>query len=235
MTRMLASVISLAEARLAVEGGADIVDLKNPSAGALGALPLETVAEVVRQMDGRCPTSATVGDLPMRPTVVADAVAAMGETGVDFVKVGLFDGPDRRGSIRALKPLARGGVRVVVVMFADQDPDFDFVPLIAEAGCVGAMLDTSGKAGGGLRRHLDDADIARFVRVARQHGLFTGLAGSLRTDDVAPLLALGPDYLGFRGALCRGANRTASLDPAAMAHLRRLIPRDKSMLLDPAA
>ena len=38
ITGMLASVANLAEARLAAAGGADIVDLKNPVAGALGAL-----------------------------------------------------------------------------------------------------------------------------------------------------------------------------------------------------
>ena len=47
MTRMLASVATLQEARLAAECGVDIIDLKNPSTGALGALPTETVVEIV--------------------------------------------------------------------------------------------------------------------------------------------------------------------------------------------
>ena len=34
MTRMLASVRDLVEARLVAESGADIIDLKNPAAGA---------------------------------------------------------------------------------------------------------------------------------------------------------------------------------------------------------
>ena len=81
------------------------------------------------------------------------------------------------------------------------------------------MLDTADKASGPLRRALPDAEIAEFVRRARALGLMTGLAGSLKLGDVAPLAAMAPDYLGFRGALCQGA-RTGRIDPAAVARVR---------------
>ncbi len=45
--RLLVSVRSVDEARLAAAAGADFIDLKEPSAGALGALPLATVRAVV--------------------------------------------------------------------------------------------------------------------------------------------------------------------------------------------
>jgi uncharacterized protein (UPF0264 family) len=84
------------------------------------------------------------------------------------------------------------------------------------------MLDTAGKSTGGLRRHLDPVRLAAFVASARAHGLVSGLAGSLRVADIAPLGRLRPDYLGFRGALC-GGDRTAGLDPGAMAAVRRAV------------
>ena len=56
-------------------------------------------------------------------------------------------------------------------------------------------------------------------------GLFAGLAGALRADDVPALLALEPDYLGFRSALCNQARRTAGLDMAACRRIRACIPR----------
>ena len=59
MTQMLASVTSTAEALLALEWGADIIDLKNPSDGALGALPFETIRDIVKIIDGRRLASAT--------------------------------------------------------------------------------------------------------------------------------------------------------------------------------
>ncbi|HEX6828752.1 MAG TPA: (5-formylfuran-3-yl)methyl phosphate synthase, partial [Burkholderiales bacterium] len=70
MTRLLASVADLQEARLAVAGGADIVDFKDPRRGALGALPAATVAECVAALGPAVITSATVGDLPLDPAAL---------------------------------------------------------------------------------------------------------------------------------------------------------------------
>ncbi|TIQ75182.1 MAG: dihydroneopterin aldolase, partial [Mesorhizobium sp.] len=42
MTRMLASVTGVDEAEIALSGGVDIVDLKDPKAGALGAVSTQT-------------------------------------------------------------------------------------------------------------------------------------------------------------------------------------------------
>ncbi len=46
VTGLLASVTDVEEARLGAAGGADIIDLKNPAAGALGALAPETLRAV---------------------------------------------------------------------------------------------------------------------------------------------------------------------------------------------
>ena len=43
MTRMLASVTGPEEAEIVLAGGADLVDLKDPSRGALGARPVSVV------------------------------------------------------------------------------------------------------------------------------------------------------------------------------------------------
>ncbi len=54
----------------------------------------------------------------------------------------------------------------------------------------------------------------------------SGLAGSLEAPDVPRLLPLQPNYLGFRGSLCRGRSRVAEIDPAAVRIIRDLIPRE---------
>jgi uncharacterized protein (UPF0264 family) len=71
---------------------------------------------------------------------------------------------------------------------------------------------------------LDPAGLRSFVRLAASRGLFAGLAGSLRFEDVAPLASLRPDVLGFRGALCADG-RTGNLDARRVADLRREIDR----------
>ena len=210
--RLLASVADLEEARLALDLGADILDLKDPRLGALGAWPVEAVREAVLALGGRRPLSATIGDVPMEPLPIHAAAAAMALTGVDIVKVGFFGtAPDRAvACAAALAPLAAAGTRLVAVVMADQRPDLALLPVLAGQGFLGAMLDTADKSRGGLLTHLDLAALGRFVATARAQGLLTGLAGSLGLADIAPLAALAPDYLGFRGALCHG-DRTQGL------------------------
>src|SRR5262249_33698369 len=95
MTLMLASVTGAGEAECAVEHGADIIDLKDSSEGALRALPLDAVRETVAAVAGRRPVSAVAGDLPMEPDTLVAAVEGLARTGVDYVKVGLAPGPLR--------------------------------------------------------------------------------------------------------------------------------------------
>jgi uncharacterized protein (UPF0264 family) len=225
MTRMLASVATLGEVEQALSFGADLIDLKDPGRGALGAWPVDAIPAAVRLVEGRRPVSATIGNLPMCPRLLAKAAARTADTGVDIVKVGFFEGGDPAGCIEALGAVARRGVRLVAVLFADQRPDLELAPTLAAAGFYGIMLDTADKRGGGLHDHLDDLDLDRFVSLGRNAGLLTGLAGSLELQDVPPLVLLEPDYLGFRGALCCGAERTAGLDPAAFQAIREALSR----------
>ncbi|MBK3773021.1 (5-formylfuran-3-yl)methyl phosphate synthase [Azospirillum aestuarii] len=228
MTRLLASVASLEELTLAAQGGTDILDLKDPNAGALGAWPLDGIARAVdtaRQSLTRAPLSATVGDLPMDPAAVVGRVAETWACGVDYVKIGLIPSGDPVGCVKVLAPEARRGARIVAVLFADlwTNPG-TLLPDIAKAGFAGAMLDTAGKSSGGLLRHKTRDELARFLSQARGFGLLTGLAGSLRLDDIPTLLPLAPDYLGFRTALCADGNRGGALDSAALAAVRDAVP-----------
>jgi len=63
MTGMLASVASIAEANIVLKNGVDIIDMKNPYKGALGALETNIVSAVVNSVNGVIPTSATIGDI----------------------------------------------------------------------------------------------------------------------------------------------------------------------------
>jgi (5-formylfuran-3-yl)methyl phosphate synthase len=223
MTRFLASVRDVAEAETALAAGADIIDLKDPAKGALGALASEAVASCVAAISGRAELSATVGDLPLEPAAVLSAVLATAATGVDYVKLGLFPGGDARGCLGLLAQEARG-LRLMLVVFADAPPGFDAIDAASRIGASGVMLDTACKDGRSLLDHLALDAIADFVAEARAAGLLVGLAGSLRAVDVPHLLPLEPDLLGFRGALCRDGARGAALDTSASAAIRALIP-----------
>ena len=222
MTGFLASVTSMQEAEIALAGGADILDLKDPSRGALGALSAEVISACVAGIARQRIVSATAGDLPMQPDLVRNAVQRLAKCGVDIVKIGLFPGGDASACISALSQETSRGTRLVAVMFADQAPDFSLIGPLRDAGFAGVMLDTADKSVGGLRRHLDGDILADFVQSAKTFGLMSGLAGSLQLEDVAPLAALGPDYLGFRGGICdRG--RQSALSPERLRAVRSAI------------
>ena len=241
MTAMLASVRTLDEALFALEAGADFIDLKEPSQGALGALDHAAVRVCVQAIGGRRPVSATVGDIvSMDPREMTAAVERMAATGVDYIKIGFFAHPRAFVCAAALKTLARQA-RLVAVIFADEPWNLDPSPsgtgagvrdnlialtnALADAGFAGAMLDTARKTGKTLRDWRAGIELEVFVARGRRVGLLTGLAGSLRREEVPPLLAIGPDYLGFRGALCRNADRGQVLDPEAFAAIRAAIPQ----------
>jgi uncharacterized protein (UPF0264 family) len=230
---MLASVTGPAEALLAAALGADILDAKDPSAGALGRLPLKTIAAIRSSVPGM-PLSATVGDLAPEPDALADAVLAVAAEGVDFVKVGFFPGGSAAAAIARLGTLKLYPKRLVGVLLADQPLDLDLVERMAHARFAGVMIDTSSKSRGPLTRALPPAALAEFVGRVRAGGMFAGLAGSLGLDDIGPLLKLEPDILGFRGALCARADRTAAIDSRAFAAVRAAMPRGAAALAQPA-
>jgi uncharacterized protein (UPF0264 family) len=220
----LASVTSADEASLALAGGADVIDCKDPKSGALGALPEATVREIVARIGGRLPVSATVGDLPSDPKVLTAAAVTMAATGVDIVKVGFFGDTDARAAIAALGQERLSGVRLVAVLMADQKPDFTLISHLAAHTFAGVMLDTADKSAGRLTSILAADSLSEFVETARAHHLMCGLAGSLRMEDIAGLASHGPDILGFRGALC-ASGRTSQLDPTRLAAVRLEIGR----------
>ncbi len=223
MTHFLASVRDPSEAGIALAAGAEIIDLKEPSRGALGAVDPSTIKATLRAIAGRAVSSATVGDVPMRGETMRKRVAEVAACGVDYVKLGLLPEGDPQACLDTLRAPALGA-RLIIVLFADRLPPFDAVAGAARIGAFGIMLDTAGKDKGSLLDHMGIDELARFVAGAKGHGLAVGLAGSLRQGHVRGLLALKPDILGFRGALCRGSERGGALDPAACREVRALIP-----------
>lgn len=227
--RFLASVRDVGEALLAARLGADIIDLKEPRYGALGAVPeLEQRAILAALGHQRPKVSATIGDLPFEPDLLLPAIHRTADVGVDLVKFGVFAaGEQALAGLAELDQQLRHApsARPLVVLFlADRLTDGDEAALLARAalrvhGVAGVMLDTAEKNSGRLTEVMTTHELTRFVTVAHAGGGFAGLAGSLAIGDVEELAATGADVLGFRGALCEG-DRKASLSPGAFARVR---------------
>src|SRR5512136_2742019 len=91
--QLLISVVNAAEVPDALLGGADIVDIKNPAEGSLGA-PVPATIRAVRTCVPRPQRiSVAIGDMPNLPGTAALAALGAAACGADDVKVGLW-GPD---------------------------------------------------------------------------------------------------------------------------------------------
>lgn len=212
--KLLVSVRSVAEARIAAAGGADYIDCKEPRAGALGALPLETIRAIVDALPGHL-VSATVGDFaPQAIDPVLERVAATAACGVDLVKVGIAP-----GATALLEALAEVDAAVVPVFIADQGLDWDLPERACSLPFAAVMLDTQDKASGSLFDVASQAQLQRFVAQARAARKPCGLAGALRLAHLPRLRDLAPDFAGFRSAVCAGA-RTDALDATLVSELR---------------
>ncbi len=225
MTRMLASVADAAEADVVLELGADVIDLKDPRRGGLGAVPLDVAREALAAVARRRETSAALGDPPYDEPALLASARALAAMGADYVKLAV-DGPTLERFGDSLQRLARE-VGLVGMMFADEGPDFALLAKLAALGFKGAMLDTRNKTRGRLTDHLDVVRLNEFCSQCRTLRLISGLAGSLEAPDVPRLMLLRPDVLGFRGALCHDHDRGGAIDPQAVALVRDLIPRER--------
>lgn len=219
MPQLLVSVADPGEAEIAVAGGADLIDAKDPAHGALGALPVETIRAILGAVAGRRTVTAVTGNAT-DPAAVLDAAETIAATGVGMVKIGLFPGCDRARLLADLGRRLARRTRLVGVVFADREPDTTLVGAAAAAGFAGIMIDTAGKDGG-LFSHLDDDWLSGFVAEARARHLLVGLAGSLRVADAERLVRLAPDLVGFRGGLCEGLDRRRPLRAEAVAEAKR--------------
>jgi (5-formylfuran-3-yl)methyl phosphate synthase len=225
MTKMLASVSNIEEALLALQENVDIIDLKQPALGALGALEIDDIKAIVAAIDKRSPVSATIGDLPMDADIIFNAVLAMAETGVDYIKIGFFPDANWQITINKLASLAQKNMALIAVLFADQKPDFDVISALKIAGFTGVMLDTMDKTKGSLHQVMNTVTIQQFATLAKSNQLLCGLAGSLTLNDIPILLGYQADYLGFRTALCVQNHRTGQLSQQAVQHVKQAITR----------
>lgn len=222
MSGLLASIRSVEEADIALHSYVDIIDCKDPSRGALGALELDQIATIVDFVNGERPVSATIGDLPAEPKRIKNAVHNTADCGVDYIKLGLFDKATAVPCIMALGEACEQH-QLIVVCFADRFDPLPLLPLLSTQGFHGVMIDTANKKSGRLTDLWTVARLARFVDQAQLLGLVCGLAGKLTLDDIPALLPLHADYLGFRSALCVNG-RTSRLDHQAIMHVRNALP-----------
>ena len=231
--RLLVSVISAGEVAAALSGGADILDVKNPAEGSLGA---PAPAELCRIRAGAPRPqliSVAIGDVPDLPGTVALAALGAATCGADYVKVGLRGPQTEAAAVRLMAAVCSAladypEVAVIAALYADAaragtlSPSL--LPGIAQAaGAAGCLLDTAVKDGRSVFEFLTPRVVSRLARAAHDAGLLFALAGTLGRADLPLVQDLGVDIVGVRSAACRDGRRAGPLDADRVRELRDLL------------
>ena len=222
------SVRSAREAAVARAGGADVVDMKEPAAGALGAPPADVVAAIDRAVGPDVPLSLALGepDDPGAAVAAIRAVRMRPGSAARWVKLATRR-PDTVTAAVAALALHPASPRLVLAAFADRTPvpELDAMArLAASAGAAGVLLDTSAKDGRDLFHYLGAEAVAAWVLLARGLGLVTAIAGSLGPDRLDEARHAAPDLIGVRGAACEGG-RNGTVSAARVSALRAALVR----------
>jgi uncharacterized protein (UPF0264 family) len=216
LVKLLISIKNPSELESAIRGGADIIDVKDPSRGSLG-LPdytiLREVLGIIRRSGmSEVEVSFAGGDVRgFKPDLEYIAYTA-GSLNVNYFKVGLaLKSVDeaRMIGLRISDILSSFNTKLVLVGYADFKRIEFIEPLevidIAR-GVEGdvVMIDTYVKDGKTTFDFLTRNYLEDFTEKARENGLMSALAGGLKKYHVHEAIRLGFNIVGFRGAVCTG-------------------------------
>jgi (5-formylfuran-3-yl)methyl phosphate synthase len=216
--KLLVSVRSAAEAQAALAGGADLIDIKEPTRGSLGRADDEVMRAILDEVAGLVPLSVAMDEL-------TDYEFSTPVIPCSYIKFGLAG--CREANWRERLTAWRGNVKAIVVPAAYADsqdagsPDLGAVAdFVIEEDFPVLLIDTFGKTGRSLFDWQSEAALRRLADRLRTYGVELALAGSLTREHVNVVRRVGPAWMAVRGAVCRKGERTLEIDPALVASLK---------------
>jgi len=218
MLKLLISAVNERDAEEAIAGKADIIDVKNPSEGALGANYPWIIRRIGQLAPENIEVSCTIGEAPGLPATMSLAALGAAATGVNYIKAGLHGIKTAEAAIHLIQSINKAvkdsqpSIKVVATGYADAKrigaiSPLDIPDIAHEANADFAMLDTSIKDGRSLFTFLTQDQLETFISKAHKHRLKTALAGSLTKEDLVTVKALGANVIGLRGAACANGDR----------------------------
>ncbi|MCL7412465.1 MAG: (5-formylfuran-3-yl)methyl phosphate synthase [ANME-2 cluster archaeon] len=231
--KLLVSPINREEAKAAANGGADIIDVKNPKEGSLGANFPWIIRSVKEAISSIRPISATIGDLNYKPGTASLASLGAAVSGADYIKLGLYDIQTREQALDMSEHVVRSvkdydpTKKVVISGYSDYKrinsiPVSDLPSVCAESGADVVMMDTGIKDGRSTFEFMTNAELSSFINSAHDLGLETAIAGTIKFEDIDALNQLGPDIIGVRGCVC-GGDRTSSIQQHLVEELKSIL------------
>lgn len=232
MTQLLISVKNVEEAWLALQAKADVIDLKDPSIGALGALDLHETERILQAVGGRALLSAAVGEQQVSADQLLQDIGIRAKLNVPIIKIAVSELIYTPHFFSELTKVINTGTKMVAVFFADEAIDFNLLGLLQKNGFYGAMLDTKLKQFS-LPELQSKNTINRFVELCRFYGLKSGLSGSLKPQHIESLVRFNSSYIGFRGGVCENFQRKSALSLPRVIEVRNMLHEHNRLAIKP--
>ncbi len=235
--KLLVSPKDIEEAKAVIRANADIVDVKNPKEGSLGAnFPwiIKSIRELVEKEKGNgIKISAAIGDFNYKPGTASLAALGAASAGAEYIKVGLHKIKTKEEAIDLLTGVVKAVKnfdptrKVVSAFYADYKriksiSPFEIAAIGEEVNIDVAMIDTGIKDGRSTLDFLSEEELKRFISESKALELETALAGSLKFEDVPTIKEIEPDIIGVRGMVC-GGNREDSIKAELVSELKRMV------------
>ncbi len=228
--KLLISPINPEEAIAAHKGGADIIDVKNPKEGSLGANFPWVIKAVKEAINSEKPVSATIGDFNFKPGTASLAALGAATAGAHYIKVGLFDVQTEEQALEMLTNINKAvksldpEKKVVASGYSDYERINSISPMLlpsigAKAGVDVVMVDTGIKDGRSTFEFMTEEELTAFTAAIRKEGLLSALAGTLKFEDLPLLKRIQPDIIGVRGMVC-GGDRSSVIKEELVEKLR---------------
>ncbi|MFO0802446.1 MAG: (5-formylfuran-3-yl)methyl phosphate synthase [Gemmataceae bacterium] len=235
MAGLLISVRSAEEVEAALSGGADVIDVKEPSKGPLGMAEAEVVGAVVAKVKKRVPVSAALGE--WSPNSLTEAHWHL-ELKLDYVKWGLAGYSPAPGWGEDLLDTRRelpAGMEMVAVGYADWKnaksvPPDELLKFAKRYRFKAFLLDTWGKDSKTLLDHMKPPAIVELLESAARVGMKTAVGGSLKPEQVKLLKGVNPDWFAVRASACAGGKRDGVIDAARVKKWKQTLAGTKSTL-----
>jgi len=235
--QLLVSIKNRDEILPALQGGCEILDLKDPLSGALGMVDEPTLRSISRALLDHpvdIPLSMALGELVewqgkcASPSIPAE---------ITYLKMGLSQTAGQHNWYARWSELTKRieeqhntPFQWIAVAYADWklanaiSPQ-EVLAAAIESQCAGLLVDTYSKQGQCLLDSLSLDELRALTEQAQSQNLKIALAGSINHENLAGLSDISPDIIGIRGAACTGNQRKSGVQAQAVRKFRIQLDR----------
>ncbi len=201
----------------------DILDLKDPEKGAIGAWKIDNLKKIISNFGNKIKISATLGD-EEEVYKILNKLEIFDSLRLDYIKFGIFT-----NDIKQLKLLLNSikknnfQTELVPVIFVENEFLRNFLHENIEQfkmfGYNFLLLDTYSKDAGNIFEICSQDYLRTLLKQSSLNSLNIGLAGKLNFSNIPQLVKLQPKIVGFRSAVCLDENRKKELSVTKLKKL----------------